>query len=195
MRHFDQIGKAFRVLEKSRYNYFAVYKCWCGSNFIARCLQVKSGQSAGCGCGMAHGLTKHGMHNTPTYSTWCAMVKRCNNPMASDYKWYGGRGIGVCSRWLIFENFLEDMGIRPEGMTLDRIDTNKDYCLENCRWATMKEQNNNRRNNKMLVFEERSFTLSELAEELGLPYSALQCRLDRGWSVEKAARTPLRKRG
>ena len=84
------------------------------------------------------------MHNTSTYFVWRAMIQRCTNPNTTHYDRYGGRGISVCERWLKFENFLADMGEKPKGLTLDRIDNNGNYENSNCRWVTHKENCNNR---------------------------------------------------
>ena len=89
-----------------------------------------------------HGHCCGGRHS-PTYTSWTAMRTRCQNRNYSNYAYYGGRGIKICARWESFENFLADMGERPEGMTLDRIDPDGDYIPSNCRWATAKEQRHN----------------------------------------------------
>jgi hypothetical protein len=93
-------------------------------------------------------LHGHCIDKSPTYNTWCAMKQRCNYKKSISYKHYGGRGIKVCDRWNVFDNFLEDMGERPDGMTLDRIDNNSNYYKENCKWSTWGEQVKNRRERK-----------------------------------------------
>jgi len=99
----------------------------------------------------ARRYNKHGLGGAPTYRSWYTMIQRCTNPKDVGWETYGGRGIKVCERWLVIENFVSDMGIRPNGMTLDRVDVQGDYCKENCRWASMAEQNQNRRNNSFTV--------------------------------------------
>ena len=102
---------------------------------------------------VSHKNTRHGHWTngkpSPTYKTWVGMKQRCTNPKYTDYEYYGGRGITVCSSWLTFENFLADMGSRPVGKTLDRIDNNKGYSVANCHWVDNIEQNRNRRSVKM----------------------------------------------
>ncbi len=146
-------------------------------------------------------MTKH-----PLFSTWHNMKQRCYNPNIGHYADYGGRGIFVCERWLTsLDAFAEDMGPRPPGMTLDRIDNDGPYSPENCRWATQSEQAFNRRpaaiadasdsRTRALTFDGRTLSVREWSQEIGVPAPVIRDRLDKcHWSVEKALSTPLRKR-
>lgn len=139
-------------------------------------------------------FVKHGLSNTPTYYSWTGMLSRCLNPKAKSFAQYGGRGIRVHEPWIKeFTNFLNDMGVRPEGHTLDRKDTNGDYTPENCRWATDEEQRHNRRNTPMLEFEGEIQPLPRLAHRFGLSIGVLTARIKNGWSVEVALTTPVLK--
>lgn len=132
----------------------------------------------------------HGKWGSQIYMIWAGMVKRCNNPNDICYEEYGGRGIEVCTRWLEFENFFEDMGEPPEGMSLDRIKNNKGYYLDNCKWSTSKEQARNRRGNRLLTYNGITKLMIEWSEDLNINYSTLKNRLGRGWTVERALSHP-----
>lgn len=143
--------------------------------------------------------TKH-RHNkrgkeSKVYRTWANMIKRCNYIHYQYYNDYGGRGIKVCQRWRKFENFLKDMREPPsDEHTIDRVDNNGNYCKENCRWATRKQQQRNKRNNRMITFNGRTQCLSAWAEELGINHRTLRSRFFLGWSVKKALTTSTRRR-
>ena len=115
-------------------------ECECGNVKNIRSGDLVSGDTKSCGCLNIEKLKSHGMHDKPVYITWAVMLQRCNNPNNPSYHKYGGKSVKVCERWLKFENFYEDMGDRPEGMTLDRIAGAKLYSKETCKWSTLSEQ-------------------------------------------------------
>lgn len=141
-----------------------------------------------------HGGTKNG--KTKEYVAWQDMKARCNNPGHKSYHRYGGRGIRVCDTWInSFQQFSRDMGIKPEyGYSLDRIDNNGNYCPENCRWATRKEQDRNRSTLRLLTHNGNTHCVTEWEELLGFKRGVIDGRLKRGWPVEKILTTPVKPR-
>lgn len=141
-----------------------------------------------------HGHSHHGKF-TPEYTTWVGMIERCSNPLHKSWRSYGGRGIKVCERWKIFIQFHEDMGNRPNGCTLDRIDVNGNYEKSNCRWSTHREQGGNRRHNRIISAFGKTMCLSAFAREVGLSRELVRSRILRDvWNPERALSTPPRKR-
>ena len=128
------------------------------------------------------------------YGSWSNMVRRCTNPKDDAFPAYGGRGIKVCRSWLAsFDAFLADMGPKPEaGLEIDRIDVNGDYEPSNCRWATSKEQNRNKRNNRYFTINNQKRCLAEWCEMHSIGIGTVKTRLKHGWSIERALRTPPR---
>jgi len=152
-----QIGRLLVIKRSSKKltngSYYWHCKCACGKAVIVPAPSLVKATSKSCGCwqkenmSLVKSIHRNAVHGKESreYKTWQGMKDRCSRPKASNYKYYGARGIKVCDRWLKFENFLADMGKRPLGTTLDRVDTNGDYKLSNCRWATATQQINNRR--------------------------------------------------
>lgn len=163
--------------------------CSCGSEVKVLAYSLRSGHSKSCGClkrDLARAVTTtHGSSKTKTYKLWAGMKDRCNNPNNSAYFYYGDRGIGYCKAWEFFEAFSKDMGPRPRGATLERLNNNADYSPDNCVWASKTAQANNRRSNKHLTFRGTTKTVSQWSNELGIPYGTLWSRIRLGWPVEE----------
>lgn len=181
----------------------AIWKCVCEcgntTNVSGNHLKRKIDSTKSCGCLTKETarelMTKHGMHTTKTYRSWVSMIERCYNPKAAGYDYYGGSGIFVCDQWLnSFENFYADMGDRPKDMTLDRKDSNGNYVPNNCKWSTIYEQANNRRNNVIINYNGINYTRGQLAEKFNIPTSILGSRLRHGWLLEDAINTPFKKK-
>lgn len=132
---------------------------------------------------------------TPTYTTWCSMVARCTRPSSDRYKFYGARGITVCERWLSsYDNFILDMGERPAGRTLERIDNSRGYEPGNCRWATAKEQQNNTRKNVLIDTPDGRMTIAQADGRFGLSAATLYARHAKGLPPGKVLAPITRKR-
>jgi len=163
--------------------------CECGNTGIIFGSSLTTGSSRSCGCFKIERTketnTKHGLSKSVEFATWSRMKARCSNENIDKYKSYGGRGIRVCDRWMEFENFYKDMGKRPEGKTLDRIDVNGDYCPENCRWSTWYEQDYNKRDTVRLTYNGMTKTLPEWSEITGINTKNLMNRIVRKWTVER----------
>ena len=159
--------------------------CDCGNKTVSTTPLLNNGSKKSCGCLHLDSARnkkikhkKHGMWNTKTYKTWQQMKSRCYDESNASYSTYGADGITVCDAWKnSFENFLSDMGVRPSGMTIDRIDNSKGYFKENCRWQTPKEQANNRRSNVIVYNNGNKLTVEEYAKLINLSDSGARFRL------------------
>ena len=150
----------------------------------------------GINAGKANWNYKHGETGTRLHKIWCSMHERCERPKHTHYKDYGGRGIKVCDEWgeyLPFAEWARTNGY-SEQLTLDRIDNDGDYEPDNCRWVKVREQQNNKRSNRVIMYHGKEYTLTQLAEYAGLKKTTLKERLNNGWSIEDAVERPVRKR-
>lgn len=170
-KHKDITGLRSGRLVAARYLGNSIWECVCdcGGTKTVPITALQRQSTTSCGC--RHGLTTHGMARSATYRSWSHMHQRCYNPNARQYKWYGALGISVTERWKSFELFLRDMGVRPNGYSLDRIDPSKDYSPENCRWAVT--TTGRKRSTPMIEGQ----TISEYAAQHGLKYHTAYARL------------------
>ncbi len=173
----------------------AVFRCLCGNIFQARVINVRRGVTKSCGCIKKAILkarcvphTKRTTHKS-TYGSWQSMHARCYTKTHTSYTRYGGRGIFICERWKNnFENFYLDMGDRPSlDHSIDRIDVNKGYSPDNCKWSTRKEQQNNKSNNSFASFAKKTLTKAEWGDLLG---PLVKNRLDKGYDIRAAIYKP-----
>lgn len=192
--------------EKVGKRYVAYYRCQCicGSECEVRGTSLTTGSTRSCGClhretakrqreNLRRANTSHGLSQTRAYNAWNCMWDRCTNPGYASYDRYGRRGITVCDRWKDVRNFVSDMGQPPPGFTLDRIDNDGNYEPSNCRWATHKEQSNNRITNRLIAYRGERKTAAEWAVVTGVSEKLIGRRLRDGWPVERLFVTPRRK--
>lgn len=203
----DLTGQKFgrwKCLSKSRHETKSLWmwdcECECGKMGTVPEVALLNGSTKSCGCGHTLSLIKHGMRETPEYSSWISMKKRCFSKSHQAYHKYGGAGITVCERWKgSFINFYLDLGPRGSlNFSLDRIDNTNGYscgsceeCLSqgwtmNCRWATKVEQANNRSNSRKITFGGETKTIGEWSKARGIKSTTLHRRINAGWSVERA---------
>lgn len=178
---FSQWTVLAQAEKKSRHPRW-LCRCQCGRELIIYQCHLRSGNSKS--CRKCHSDTK-GMSKTPTWMSWSAMLERCTNKNHDAFHRYGGRGITVCDKWGRFAGFYEDMGLRPNGMSIDRIDNNIGYCKENCRWATHKEQSNNMSTNRKVEYRGKEYTIKQLSEYLGMNYDTLWKRFNCGSQLDR----------
>jgi hypothetical protein len=166
-------------------------RCDCGRDTVVNGQHLRRGLIVSCGSHARSMRISHGHFGTRTYRCWNGMLSRCGH-WGTGQKNYAERGIRVCERWFVFENFLEDMGECPSGKSIDRINNDGNYEPDNCRWATPLEQMQNVRHNRNLTHNGRTMSMSAWAREKGWHQMTIACRLSRGWSVALTLDTPLK---
>ena len=195
-KKFGRLTAINRVENTAKGNARWLCKCDCGGMKIVVSSELKRGGTKSCGCLAQEQREKAAKSRCHAHSranlcrerkSWENMLARCYDSSCKSFSNYGGAGITVCETWRhSFKSFFADLGPRPIGHTLDRIDSSKGYFKENCRWATNKEQANNRSNNRRLAHNGKTMTISQWADELGLTHTCISMRLKRGWPVHRA---------
>lgn len=171
--------------------------CDCGQRASVLTKKLRNGHTKSCGCLQATVHVTHGRTRTPEYRAWQSMLARCDDPNGVMWHRYGGRGIKVCDRWRVFENFFADVGPKPgKGYSLDRIDNDGDYCPSNVRWATKIEQDTNRSTNIYYTYKGVTGTVAQIKErlKLKLPMSTLTSRQYYRWPTDDLFGAPPRAR-
>jgi len=197
-RQFGRLTVLYRAKNKGKKTYWWC-RCTCNTEKAIWAQSLLNGDIQSCRClnkeQLGNRRRTHGLTKSPTYKPWQHMLERCLEPKTKNYKDYGGRGIVVCERWLDFNNFLYDMGMKPPGLEIERKNNNGNYEPNNCCWATRKEQSNNKRNNRFLAWGGRTQTIRQWEEELGFKRAVLWGRLKKhpDWPVEKLLFTPHKK--
>ena len=177
--------------------------CECGNFTTVIGAELRKGNTTSCGCyakevtskrmkGKAPHNKRHNMTKTRIYKTWSAMKRRCHNPHDTSYYRYGGKGIEICDEWNNFDNFYAwaiSNGY-SDNLTIDRIDNQKGYQPDNCRWATQKVQANNKTNNHKVCYKDKYYTIAQLSDMFNIPYKKLWKRIKLNWDIEKAVSTP-----
>jgi hypothetical protein len=197
-----RLGKVFgklttlKFIDKDKKHRKYLFNCGhCGNDFEALYNNVQKGNTTSCGCQHYENMpSTHGLSTHRIYNVYRGMLNRCNDEAHISYKNYGGRGVGVCDRWDIFENFLEDMGIPEEGLQLDRLDNDADYSPDNCRWVTPKVNHNNKRTSVKYYLDGIPYTVGELSEKYNINTVCLRKRLNTGWDLMRALMTPSGKK-
>lgn len=177
-------------------------ECDCGGTAIVPTYHLNSGHTKSCGCyhrelSVEKGKqnVRHGMHGTRLYACWRSMKQRCYYPKSQSYSDYGERSIAVCAEWRDSFEAFRDWALAngyTDDLTIERKDPNGDYCPENCCWATMQEQQNNKRNNRMLTFNGETRTAPEWARVTGIPVTIIYNRMKYGWPPERILTEKLR---
>jgi len=168
--------------------------CDCGNTSTVRVSALKNGGTKTCGCSYGEAGITHGLSRKPIYSVWQAMIQRCHNSSNPAYKYYGVRGITVCDKWRnSFQAFFDDMGHAEKGMSIDRIDNDKGYSPDNCKWATLKEQANNKRDNRYITHNGITKTICDWSISLGGHRCLVGKRIDElGWDEIRAVTTKVK---
>jgi len=167
-----------------------LFQCFCGNEFESLIMNITANKKKSCGCLMSSSKRKHGHSEnggSPEYRSYQSMINRCTNTRAHNYHLYGGRGITICEEWLnSFNSFFNDMGNRlSKNHSLDRINNNLGYCKENCKWATRKEQANNKRNTLHISYKEETKTIDDWAKSIDISYSSM-FSLYKKYGIEEA---------